>query len=86
MTRHQRKIISSFEQIAWHLTSLSEETTVSIDPDSSDKSLSDINVIVENRDTLSQIMEQLQAFLPAVTAYLSEHSRLEELVAFSLNS
>ena len=44
--------------------------------------LSDINVTVEDRDALTQITEQLQDLLPAVTAHLSEHNRLEEWVAF----
>ena len=65
-----------------HQTFLSEETAVSIDPDSSDISLSDINVTVEDREPLTQITEQLQDVLPAVTAHLSEHSRLEEWDAF----
>ena len=43
-----------------HRTSLSEETVVSIDPSSSDISLSDINVTVNDSDTLTQITEQLQ--------------------------
>ena len=54
---------------------------LSIYPDSSDISLSDFNVTVEDRDTRSQITEQLQDFLPAVTAHYSEHSRLEEWIA-----
>ena len=64
-----------------HLTSLSEETAVSIDPDSRDISLSYIIVTVEDRGTLSKKTEKLQDLLPAVTAHLSEHSRLEEWVS-----
>ena len=44
-------------------------------------SFSDINVTVEDRDTLTQILEQIKELLPAVTAHLSEHSRLDEWVA-----
>ena len=65
-----------------HQISLSEETAVSIDPDSSDVSLSDINVTVEDRDALAQITELLQDLLPDVTTHLSEHNHIEELVAF----
>ena len=61
-----------------NLTSLSEETAVSIDPDRSDMSFSDINITVEDRDTLTQILEQIKELLPAVTAHLSEHSHLDE--------
>ena len=83
-TCHERKLIRSFEQIAWNQSTKlpsQKKTAASIDPDNSDIRLSDINVTVEDRDALTQITEQLQDLLPAVTAHLSEHNRLEEWVA-----
>ena len=64
------------------LTPLSEETDLYKDPESNGIDLPDIPVTERVRDTHTQITKQLQDFLPAVTADLSEQSRLEEWVVF----
>ena len=75
-------VVSVTTQSGSGFTPLFEETNISAYPECSDISLSYIHVTVDDRDTLTQNTKQLQDLLLAVTANLSEHSRLEERVAF----